>query len=273
MRDQPLVVLRHGIVSDSTIFDRFSQRVHSDIPSAAINNVSYDWKRSVLENGLLLAAEIARLPHTRLAIVGHSMGGLIARVANLALTDPSFAKAVRDSAFTSGYGSNEIVAAERLQKISHDEKSVKCVICLATPNAGAMTNAQLTYSAYLSRKLFNAALQSVQDLTGVRLFRFLQTFSTVADCLTISGSSESRYGRGVIGSFRGIVGVSLSLPNDGVVEDASVDLRAATLPPEFDLTHHQHLRQYRNCHEVHHLNIYNSAEVARHAIDYLKQYL
>lgn len=67
-------------------YDRAINQLRADLLGTPFQNVKpwgYDWRQSVLQTGLFLAnaIEVDATPSTPCVIVGHSMGGLIARMA------------------------------------------------------------------------------------------------------------------------------------------------------------------------------------------------
>src|ERR1700733_9856452 len=85
----PIIIVRHGFSSSASTFAGLAGFLQSQIPSATIDNRSYPWRDSVLVNGARLAHDIlTNHPKDRpLVLVGHSMGGLVCRVANAILRD------------------------------------------------------------------------------------------------------------------------------------------------------------------------------------------
>jgi hypothetical protein len=97
------------------------------------------------------------------------------------------------------------------------------------------------------------------------LFRVLQRFRTDTPTLSVSGSAHNRFSkkRPALGVLVGLAG-KLALPNDGLVEDRSVDLKASILPNEIcqmGTSKYLHLREYSDCTDVEHSSIYDEVAV------------
>jgi hypothetical protein len=66
------------------------------------------------------------------------------------------------------------------------------------------------------------------------------------------------------------------LPNDGLVEDRSVDLKASILPNEIchmGTSKYLHLREYYDCTEVQHSSIYNDEAVYDALVAFIQRIL
>lgn len=68
-------------------------KLRLEIAGFTVRWADYDWRRSVEENGALLASRLTAEPARRQYLVGHSLGGLVARAA-LAATDASVERVV-----------------------------------------------------------------------------------------------------------------------------------------------------------------------------------
>lgn len=80
--DRPLVICFHGLQSHSDVFDAFRSYVRSKGYATAA--ASYDYNRSITDSAAQLSQIAKQLfgeseTEPRLALVGHSMGGLVAR--------------------------------------------------------------------------------------------------------------------------------------------------------------------------------------------------
>src|SRR5580704_3224022 len=85
----PYVVVRHGILSSDEPFRELSTYIKTIFPNVIVDNQKYTWTDSVVLNGARLAKSLFTNPDAMsrpLVLVGHSMGGLVCRVASLLLT-------------------------------------------------------------------------------------------------------------------------------------------------------------------------------------------
>src|SRR5882762_313485 len=279
----PLFFIRHGIGSSHKPFDNLKQFLEKTFPQCKTDNKSYDWKDSVLLNGARLAKEVLNANSDRpVILIGHSMGGLLCRVANVALTDPSgFVSLVKSLAPQLTYRNVDVLDIAALQLVL-PKNPITAIITLATPNSGAMLAGQLSGIPYLLKTALNlfppTNLQSVADLTSSRLFRFLQNFAVDTRTLSISGSQGNRFARGSgqLAAWVGKAGLKMEMPNDLVVEDRSVDLQYSILPNE--ILHHgkslyKHARCYMDCVDVAHTDIYTDTKqnVRELMVDFLQR--
>ena len=277
----PIFFIRHGIGSSHKPFVSLAQFLQSTFPKSTIDNQTYDWKDSVLLNGARLAKQVVNTNTDRpLILIGHSMGGLLCRVANVALTDPSgFVALAKSLAPQLTYSNVDVLSIAALQLLP-PRSLTTAMITLATPNSGAMLAGQLSGIPYLFKTALNlfppTNLQSVADLTSSRLFRFLQNFSVNTRTLSISGSQGNRFARasGQLTAWVGRAGLKMEMPNDLIVEDRSVDLQYSILPNE--ILHHgkspyKHARCYLDCVDVAHTNIYDNQNVRDLMVDFLQR--
>jgi pimeloyl-ACP methyl ester carboxylesterase len=252
--------------------------LRSLLPNATIYRFGYDWKQSVLRSGAELADLIFKDGGEQwpLLLVGHSMGGLVSRVANVILSDPvSFASFVWT---LSAFGYQDDINFLKSRDFGHKAKrEVNGIVTLATPNSGAMLQGQVSsYAALIQwavNQVISPRLPSVLDLTTDRLFRLLQHFATSTPVLSVAGSQMNRFttGSGQIVRSAVKLGLNLTLPHDLVVEDVSVDLSKSILPNE--VMHHGnapyvHLRAYEDCTDVTHFNIHEKQVVAKYIADF-----
>jgi hypothetical protein len=274
----PVIYIAHGFLSNAGNMAPLQALLQSLLPNAKIRCFNYDWKQSVLRSGAELADSVfgSTVEQEPLFLVGHSMGGLVSRVANIILSKPTeFAALVP---FLSSFDyQDDINALKAFGFGFKTDRKVNGIVTLATPNSGAMLQGQVSSYMSLIQWTINqvASLRhlSVQDLTTDRLFRLLQNFETVSPVLSISGSKVNRFttGAGQIVRSAGKLGLNLTLPHDFVVEDVSVDLSKSILPNE--VIHHGnalylHLRAYENCTDVTHSSIHNNFVVA----DYIAEF-
>ncbi|MBB5344459.1 lipase family protein [Tunturibacter empetritectus] len=276
--EDPLVYISHGFKSDGESMIRLENLIGHVMPRATTYRFQYEWRHSVVRSGAELANTV--FGNTKkdrpLLLVGHSMGGLVSRVANLILTDPKAFAAEVPKLKSFDYG-DDTKPLKAFCFESKTKRKVNGIVTLATPNSGAFLQGQMSSYLALAQWGVNLAASlrhpSVHDLTTARLFRFLQQFSTDTPFLSVSGSSISRFGTGagLLSQTASKLGLNLTFPNDWVVEDVSVDLSKSILPNE--IIHHGnalylHLRAYENCTSVTHSSIHQERIVADYIGDF-----
>jgi pimeloyl-ACP methyl ester carboxylesterase len=272
----PYVVIRHGILSDDTPFQGLAKLIQTKFPNAVVDNQRYTWTDSVVLNGARLAKAILAEPRTvnrPLVLIGHSMGGLVCRVANLLVRDPSLISGNRQ--IFQNYCDGDRNAFNTLLGLGFDKhtaRSVSLLVTIGTPNSGAMLKAQISALADVLRRVLSIKFPSLKDLNTPRLFQLLQYFAVDTPTLSISGSGWSRFKKSSTPPVFWFphAAASFNLPNDMIVEDRSVDLAQSILPNEL-LSHpsakYLHVRMYRDCTDVIHTTMYNHPELRNLLID------
>lgn len=272
----PVIVVRHGIFSSDVPFQGLSRFLAAKFPMARVDNQKYDWKDSVVVNGARLAAEIladSKIEGRPLVLIGHSMGGLICRVANLILSQPDVI--ARERLIFENYCILDKGDLQKLQNLplwGKKPHTVNLLVTLATPNSGAMLKAQISALALLAKGPFSSHVTSMNDLTTIRLFRLLQYFSLGTPLLSISGSGWNRFGKAPASTLLSLAHLAgrLHLPNDMIVEDRSVDLGQSILLNEIvsaPQPKYLHVRLYRDCFDVVHDTIYDHGKVRDIVVD------
>jgi hypothetical protein len=150
------------------------------------------------------------------------------------------------------------------------QRSISGLATLATPNCGAVTHGQTALLAYFFRKAFSTKAPSLIDLTTDHLFRFLQQYSVDIPNLLISASGISIFSRRSRAPFK--IAMGLRMPDDGIVEDSSVDLNQSVLPNEVvnSLTaRYLHIRAYPDCTDVWHTTIHGNFHVQQFVQDFI----
>lgn len=263
------LVIRHGILSNAANMKSLAYGLGGLVPGAIVDNADYVWEEPILRNGVELALALQHETQP-VVLVGHSMGGLVCRVANCALTDPHFLDHVRDYAKGLKKPDRDAILNAQLSPTCQ----VRCIITLATPNSGAMTYGQMAVLANIVPPFLPLWMNSegVHDLRTDRTFRVLQHCHTKTPCLTVSGSWGNRFQRGAInGTVNRILKWAASLrdPHDKIVEDISVDLHQSILPHEF-VGATLHLRAYPDCIDVEHTNIHEKTIVHKLVASFIK---
>jgi pimeloyl-ACP methyl ester carboxylesterase len=272
----PFVVVRHGILSSDVPFQGLSKFIESKFPTAIVDNQKYTWTDSVVLNGARLAKAILDHPDAKgrpVILIGHSMGGLVCRVANLLLTQPGLIPQNRliFQNYCDGDG-NDFEALIGLGLDRNEARTINLVVTLGTPNSGAMLKAQLSALGDLVGKALAFKFTSLKDLNTARLFQLLQYFSVSTPTLSISGSGWNRFKKAPAGPifWAPHLAARLQLPNDMIVEDRSVDLAQSILPNEVlsaPARKYLHVRLYTDCIDVIHTTIYDHWKVKDILID------
>jgi hypothetical protein len=282
-----LLVIRHGILSKKENMKRLEEALRTWIPcgDANVDNETYRWREPVLWNGIELARSIVKRfrEHEnieRIFLIGHSQGGLVCRIATAAICAP---QQLDEALVRQDYVETEylrlargrlsgLLVPNRLVQRCADR--IKVVVTMAAPNAGAFTHGQLAVmgraALVVTKKVLGASgFKNLHELTTDRLFRILQHVRVErVKYLSISGSKINRYSsvnHGDLSSIPGLdrLGTYLEKPNDGLVEDVSVDLREAPLLCEIaDLDQqYRHVRCYTDCLDIAHTTIHSRHEV------------
>ena len=265
---------RHGILSKNDSMNWIVQRLAKEGCFGKADNTTYQWKNDVVCSGLELANAVASTSGTdRVLLIGHSQGGLVCRVAAVALAGEHSGTC---GPFT------ERIAKWQLEKGGRAARPSKLgVVTIATPNAGAMTFGQMSVAAeLLGRTVARAAellcrVSDLKDLTTPRLFQEFENWRVDARYLSISGVCVNRYRRGWVRNLAELwpikrVSVRCDVPNDLVVEDSSSDLRQSVIRPEVDLANsYRHVRAYPESITLSHSGVRESEEVAKVIIENL----
>jgi pimeloyl-ACP methyl ester carboxylesterase len=273
------LVIRHGICSNGANMGILRQELLNRLGWSfkVVDNQTYDWEDTILRNGVELAKTLLAAPAADgVAIVGHSMGGLVCRIANCALTDPNFLNVVDEHKAEFDPAIIRQVLARPL-----GQHRVGSIVLLATPNSGAMTHSQTAILAHLLQGAANrlqlalfAKSDGIADLRTDRIFRILQHCRTPTPCLTVSGSWGNRFLRGIKGSaYHRLLqwAANMREPHDQIVEDESVDLGRSILPHEFTAPP-EHQRAYADCTDVTHTNIHETDAVHDLTADFIRNH-
>jgi Putative serine esterase (DUF676) len=281
-----LVYIRHGIFSNAGGMSALEATVRATLTGCTVDNSSYRWTDPVLLSGILLARFAVQAVQKdtagtikKILFVGHSQGGLVCRIAVAALCDPNGLLNVLTALNVANLPYYNVPIGE-LAQIANDIQTlnigplVSGICTLATPNAGAFTFGQMAVQAQLAlfaaRKAASlAGWKNFDELTTDKLFRILQWMVIPrVKYLSISGSGVNRYSSisaRTVSQIPGIkrLGLYMELPNDMVVEDASVDMSKVPMPCEIDSLAGQytHIRSYVGCTDVSHTGIHNHATV------------
>ncbi len=283
--------IRHGIFSSPENMIPLTATISGLLPNCETNNEGYvDYKETILYNGIALAEIIlrefsvckAKGELCDIILIGHSQGGLLCRVAAATIcATQQLEQAIRTKTCYINRTSKE-KCLDKLEFLSGPnfkyapttdscDKHIVGVVTLATPNAGAVTNAQLSLLGRSVKKLMGRVFsglsgqKTIDELTTGSLFRVLQHVRVEGvKYLSISGSLVNRYSFFNQDDFKiAALGPHFELPNDGIVEDASVDLRESPLPCEIKDMDQQytHVRSYTDCLDISHTAIHSRPEV------------
>jgi pimeloyl-ACP methyl ester carboxylesterase len=263
------LIVRHGFCSDHKPFVSLSKSLGARFSGATVDNTDYGWTKPVIENGIMLALHILNTygDSEPVCLIGHSMGGLVCRVANVALREP--VGLLNHLSLLTALTGNGSLRAAKGKAAQLRKRSIAGLVTLATPNSATLTYGQI--AAWMKMVSSAATLgfpnktASFVDLTTDRLFRFLQNYRVDTPALSISGSAHNRFAkkRPALGVLVGLAG-TLAVPNDGLVEDRAVDLSASILPNEIchmGASRYVHLRAYPDCSDVTHSSIYDDPAV------------
>jgi pimeloyl-ACP methyl ester carboxylesterase len=267
-----LVIFRHGLFADETSMQPLEKYINGHVlPGCMTDNEPYRWQDRVLDTGIDLAkyllSKLAGDPKIqKIIMVGHCQGGLVCRVAAATICDHagllgSFWR--RDDPWLTNARTELRTMDAAL--LGEARKRMHSVVMLGTPNSGMYTYGQLSMLATIAvrettRLVTVRGWNNFTELTTDRLFTLLQKVR-VPDVkyVSLSGSSHSRYGAALGVKLADLplisrLAPSLEVPNDGIVEDSSVDLGDAPLPPEIeDLDkQYKHVRSYTECIRVAH---------------------
>ena len=259
---------RHGVLSDSKSMAWLACQLEQTNRFCKPNNKDYEWRDEVVDSGLNLAKEVLETARGGdVLLVGHSQGGLVCRVAAVALAG--------EHVGTCGQFTKRIIQW-RSRNGAPKEGSMKLgVVTIATPNAGALTFGQISVAAnLLGRAIKRAASllvgsRNLQDLTTPRLFQEFENWHVDARYLSISGVCVNRYKRGLVRDLAELwplkrLSVRFDVPNDLLVEDSSTDLRQSLIRPEIDLINsYRHVRVYPKSISLDHWGVRRSGEVVK----------
>ena len=256
----------HGIFSNSESMDWLAQELGKKEGFRRPTNETYDWRDQIVNSGIELAETILSTTQadSEVLLVGHSQGGLVCRVAAVALAG--------EHVGTAGPFTGRLVRWQCGRDVSAARRRLG-VVTIATPNAGAMTFGQMSVAAeLLGRTIMGAAdliagASDLRDLTTPRLFQEFEKWRVEARCLSISGVCVNRYSRGYVRDLTELlpikrVSVRFDVPNDLLVEDSSTNLRESLIRPEVELDEdYKHVRAYPSSISLHHTNVQQSEEV------------
>ncbi len=261
---------RHGVLADKQSMNVLAQKLKKGNVKT-VNNCSYDWKMPLVESGLELADAVVSAEGTdRVLLVGHSQGGLVCRVAAVALVGECLQPGA-------GGGITELIQQWRQKKNIPKFGTGKQlgVVTIGTPNAGAMTYGQMSVATELVGRVVTKAVAlldvvaNLEDVMTPRLFQEFEKWRVDARYLSISGVCVNRYNRAVVAKLLEVlpmkrVSVRLDVPNDQVVEDSSTDLRQSVIRPEVNLAdNYRHVRAYPGSISLDHSGVRESPEVAQ----------
>lgn len=256
---------RYGILPDSDRMAYLACELKKTGKFGETNNESYCWRDKIVNSGLELASKVLATPaKSEVLLVGHSQGGLVCRMAALALAGTHRG--------TYGEFTQQILNWRR-NKETKINLGKLAVVMIATPNSGVMTYGQMSVMAATfewatikaAELLFSA--HSLNELTTPVLFQEFENWDVKARYLSISGVYVNRYNRGWPRNLSELpavrrISVRFDVPNDLVVEDSSTDLRQSLIRPEVDLADsYRHARAYPTSISLTHGSVCKSDEV------------
>ena len=169
--DEPMIspFYRHGIFSDSKRMAFLTRELGKTGRFGEPNNEDYEWRNEVADSGLELAGKVvATASGEPVLLVGHSQGGLVCRMAAIALAGTYLG--------TCGQLTTRILRWQRQHRVPKATPMKLAVVTIATPNAGGMTFGQMSVTAELSGRAIMATanrggFHNLKDLTTPRLFQ------------------------------------------------------------------------------------------------------
>ena len=265
---------RHGIMLNKESMAWLARRLDNTGRLSSPNNEGCKGGNGVVASGLALAEMVwsSTKADQDILLVGHSHGGLVCRVAAVALAGKHLK--------TYGPFTDQILNWRCNKEIEVASRRIG-VVTIATPNAGALTFGQMSVTAELLKRtiLKTAALVSefadLEELTTPKLFLEFENWRVDARYLSISGVCVNRYNRGWVRNLAEMVpikrvSVRFDVPNDLVVEDSSTDLRGSLIRPEIDLTkNYRHVRVYPRSIYLDHISIREADEAAEVIVENL----
>ncbi len=261
---------RHGVLSDSKSMAWLACQLEQTKRFGGSNNKDYEWRDDVVDSGLNLAEDVRNAitgNGVDVLLVGHSQGGLVCRVAAVALAGKHVG--------TCGQFTKRIIQWQCRNGVPKEGSMKLGVVTIATPNAGVLTFGQMSVAAeLLGRGIMEVAsllgaTRDLQDLTTPRLFQEFENWYVDAKYLSISGVCVNRYNRGWVRDLAELwpikrVSVRFDVPNDLLVEDSSTDLRQSLIRPEVDLINsYRHVRVYPESTSLNHWGVRRSGEVVK----------
>lgn len=246
------VVLIHGFTADASYMRKLGNAfIGAGYTAFAYEYACYqgiDYAARALVD--LFKQQDARLSVHKTVLVGHSMGGLVARA---------------------------FVALEG------GDRWVRKVITLGTPHAGTLRHAKvLQRFAQLGERLTGlnprgygmssaSALQLMQADGQEPLLQRINAATPAVPCLSISGGHANLdFGRGIVKNYfaNRWLQKRLSQPNDGLVSESSSDLTCVLVnPAPGPCSHHCHYTDYPN---VNHSYLVENQAVAWEAVNFSK---
>lgn len=224
------VIISHGITQAARHMKEFADLLGNVNPDLDLFLFDYGWTASISSNGTSLAREIERLDgYDTVSLVGYSMGGLISRFA-----------AARS-----------------------DHPGLETIITLATPNAGAVSTAQLAIGAQAMlaagrRITAFAPKQGLADLTRAdRLMKELRElpevpariagkrYASVPALYFHEGREAWDFGSSMMGAAAGGLGIfnvlplmsKVNRPHDGIVTERSCNIADPQKTPISEIDH------------------------------------
>jgi len=253
----PLIVLIHGFTGDGEYLRKFATYCEGyGFLTALFEYDSYlgiDDAATKLTHRLAAAGE--RLIDVGFALIGHSMGGLVARAAICSLSP-------------------------------NHRKALKGLVTLGTPNAGTLSRELVGYMLDWAESISkphpfarSKACVSSQQLTKSDSQRFLDSLHSeearlgdTVPRLSVSGGLsylETASNR-IRDRLQHIILQRLinELPNDGLVGESSADLRSAMSPSRNEI---EHLNNYDEFLRINHSYLAANQDIATIVVNWLRE--
>lgn len=258
LHSKRIVILIHGFTADAGYLEQLMQDLEDDEVSILVFEYAcyrgIDVAAESLRYRLSLLDRDGKLSSSRITLVGHSMGGLVARF---------------------------------LVCLLGGDKYVHTVITLGTPHQGTLQNSAIlpllidwSHSVASAAPIaFTPKSQSAKQLIGqdepptlLDRLKNAPPPSLVVRFYSISGGYPNiEFGRGFLKNAvaRHWLRKNLSIPNDGLVEEFSSDITSDQLRSCFSFA--RHFKEYPEYPDINHSNLVNNQGIALEISDIISR--